>query len=86
MAWEASRAKGRRLVPRYFFTIRGRDRVKNDPDGTNLPDVVAALCYAEHKIQELRKETGYNDPTLVMLVKDEARQMVLCLPFFAGCA
>jgi hypothetical protein len=42
-----------------------------------LPDVAAALSYAERKILELRKESPYNDPALVMIVKDEARKMVL---------
>ena len=74
----------RRSVPRYFFTIRGRDRFKDDPHGTNLPDVAAALSNAERKIRELRKESGYNDPTLMMIVKDEAGQTVLSLPFFPG--
>jgi hypothetical protein len=50
-----------------------------------LPDVPAALSHAEHKIRELRKESPYNDPALVMIVKDEARKMVLSLPFFPGC-
>ena len=36
------------------------------------------------KIRELRKESGYNDPTLMMIVKDEAGQTVLSLPFFPG--
>jgi predicted ATPase len=36
-------------VPRYFFTIRGRDRIKDDHYGTNLPDVAAALSIAESK-------------------------------------
>ncbi len=72
-------------MQRYFFTIRGRDRVKDDPDGVNLPDLAAALSYARHRIRELRKENGYNDPALMMIVKDEARQMVLSLPFFPGC-
>jgi hypothetical protein len=61
------------------------DRVKDDPQGTNLPDVAAALSYAERKILELRKESPYSDPALVMIVKDEARKMVLFLPFFPGC-
>jgi hypothetical protein len=75
----------RRLVPRYFFTIRGWDRVKDDPHGTNLPDIAAALSNAERKIRELRKESGYNnDPTLMMIVKDEAGHTVLSLPFFPG--
>jgi hypothetical protein len=71
-------------VPRYFFTIRGRDRVKDDPHGTNLPDIAAAFSTAEGKIRELRKESGCTDPTLMMIVKDEAGQTVLFLPFFPG--
>jgi hypothetical protein len=72
-------------VPLYFFTIRGRDRVQNDPHGMSLLDVAAALSNAEDKIQELRKESGYNnDPTLMMIVKDEAGYTVLSLPFFPG--
>jgi hypothetical protein len=72
-------------VPRYFFTIRRPDRVRHDPLGTDLPDVAAALSYAERKIRELRKESPYNDPALMMIVKDEARKTVLSLPFFPGC-
>jgi hypothetical protein len=72
-------------VPRYFFTIPGRDRLKDDSHGTNLPDVAAALSNAERKIGELRKESGYNnDPTAMMIVKDEAGHTVLSLPFFPG--
>ena len=69
-----------RPVPQHFFTIRGRDRVENDPDGT----VAAALSYAESTIRELRKKSGWNDPTLMMFVQDQARQTVLSLPFFPG--
>ena len=72
-------------MPRYFFAIRGRDWVRDDPHGTNLPDIAAALSNAERKIRELRKESGYsNDPTLMMIVKDEAGHTVLSLPFFPG--
>jgi uncharacterized protein DUF6894 len=74
-----------RSVPRYFFTIQRWDRVEDDPNGTYLPDVVAALSYAEHTIRELRKESGYkDDPALMMIVKDHS-QTVLSLPFFPGC-
>jgi hypothetical protein len=73
-----------RSVQRYFFTIHGRDRVEDDPDGTYLPDVAAALSYAEFTIRKLRKKRGYNDLAL-MIVTDEARQTVLSLPFFPGC-
>ena len=53
-------------MPRYFFTVCRPGRVKHDPHGTNLPDVAAALSHAECKIVELRKESPYNDPALVM--------------------
>ena len=75
-------------MPQYFFTIRGRARVEDDPTGTDLPDVAAALSYAEYTIRELRNKSDYtynNDPALMMIVKDEARQTVLSLPFFPGC-
>ena len=69
---------------RYFFTIRGPDRVEDDPDGAYLPDAAAALTYAEYTIRELRKKDGWNDPALMMFVQDQARQTVLYLPFFPG--
>ena len=47
-------------MPRYFFTIHGRNRVEDDRDGTYLPDVAAALSYAEYTIRELRKKSGCN--------------------------
>ena len=72
-------------MPRYFFTIHGQDRVADDPEGTYLPDAAAALSYAEYTIRELRKKSDYNDLALMMLVKDQARQTVLSLPFFPGC-
>ena len=75
-------------MPRYFFSIHRGDQVEDDPDGTYLPDVAAALSFAEYTIRELRKKSGYtynNDPALMMIVKDEGRQTVLSLPFFPGC-
>ena len=73
-------------MPRYFFTILRQDRAQNDPDGTYLPDAEAALSYADHTIQELRKKNAYEgDPSLMMIVKDQAGQTVLSLPFFPGC-
>ena len=72
-------------MPRYFFTIHRRAKIEDDPAGTYLPDVAAALSYAEYTIRELCKKSGYtynNDPALMMIVKDHARQTVLSLPFF----
>ena len=72
-------------MPQYFFTIHGRDRVEDDPEGTYLPDVAAALSYAEYTIRELRKKGDYNDLALMMFVTDQTGQTVLSLPFFPGC-
>ena len=73
-------------MPQYFFTIHGREQVEDDPAGTCLPNVEAALSHAEYIIRELRKKSGYKDDlSLMMFVKDEAQQTVLSLPFFPGC-
>jgi hypothetical protein len=73
-------------MPRYFFTIHREDQVEDDPDGAFLPDEVSALSYAEHTIRELRKKSGYKDDlSLMMMVKNQAGQTVLSLPFFPGC-
>jgi hypothetical protein len=50
-----------------------------------LPDVAAALSYAEHTIQELRKESGYKDDLALMMIVKDHNQTVLSLPFFPGC-
>jgi hypothetical protein len=73
-----------RFMQRYFFTIRGRDLVGNDLEDRYLPDVAAALSYAEHSIQKLRRKSNCIDLALTMLVQDQARQTVLFLPFFPG--
>jgi hypothetical protein len=76
--------KKARSVARYFFTIRGRCLVEDDPHGTDLPDIASAFSTAEGKIRELRKERVCTDPTLMMVVKDEAGQSIALLPFFPG--
>ena len=74
-------------MPRYSFTIRWLDRIKeDDPHVTDLPNVAAALSYAERRIGELQNESRYDRPGIMMVVKDEARQTVLFLPFLAACA
>jgi hypothetical protein len=46
----------------------------------------AALSYADYTIRGLRKKSGYEDDlSLMMIVKDQAGQTVLSLPFFPGC-
>ena len=72
---------------RYFFTIRDLDRmVKDDPHGTDLPNVADALFYAERSITELRHELGYDNPRPIMIVQDKDRHSVWSLPFRPACA
>jgi hypothetical protein len=74
-------------MPQYFFIIRASDtEIEDDPDGTDLPDLGAALSHAERTIRELQKESEYKPPGPMMIVMDEARQVVLALPFSPGCA
>jgi hypothetical protein len=73
-------------MPRYFFTIHGRKQVEDNPAGAYLPDAKAALSCAAFIIRELRKNNDYvDDPSLMMIIKDEVGQTVSSLPFFPGC-
>jgi hypothetical protein len=56
-------------VPRYFFKIQTSDgELKDDLHGTNLSNVAAGRSYAERTIKELRSESGYDAPRLMMIV------------------
>ena len=74
-------------MAQYFFNIQSSDmEAEDDPHGTNLPDLAAALSHAERAIKELQKHRKYRPPGPMMIVTDEAGQTVLALPFFPGCA
>jgi hypothetical protein len=69
-------------VPRYFFTVgRSEREILLDPRGTLLPSIDAARLQAQRKIQKLRGQSGYDDPALIMQVKDETHRTILFLPF-----
>jgi hypothetical protein len=74
-------------MPQYFFIVYGSDTdAADDRQGMDLPDLGAALSYAERTIRERQAEGGYRPPGPMMIVTDEAGQTVLTLPFFPGCA
>jgi hypothetical protein len=50
-----------------------------------LQDVSAALDYACRIVRELSAK-GYNDPGLLVSVRNEMREIVLSVPFLAACA
>ena len=71
---------------RYFFDIRSQCHAHHDEQGKLLPDDAAALNYACHLIRQLKAGGEYDDPGLMIEVRNEMRQMVLAIPFLAACA
>jgi hypothetical protein len=71
-------------MPQYFFTIHGQDRVADDPEGTYLPDVAAALSYAEYTIRGLRKKSGYKRSSSDDVRKGSSRADGFVLAVFPG--
>jgi hypothetical protein len=74
------------VVPEYFFAIRRSDQEHPDEHATALNDNAAALDYACHMVRQLRANGGYDDPRLVVTVKNEMSQIVLSIPFLPACA
>lgn len=46
----------------------------------------AALDYACDLVRQLKKAGGYDDPGLVVLVRDERGRLIFWIPFPAACA
>jgi hypothetical protein len=74
------------VVPEYFFAMRRSDQEHLDEHATALNDNAAALDYACHMVRKPRANGGYDDPRLVVTVKNEMSQIVLSIPFFPACA
>jgi len=74
-------------MPRYLFLIQASDtETEGDHHEANLPDLEAARTYAERSIRKLLKDGGYQHPGPMMMVMNEAGQIVLSFPFFPACA
>jgi uncharacterized protein DUF6894 len=83
---DASNNGRERELPQYLFVIRWSDHEEDDERGTALEDDAAALDYACRMVRELRASGGYDDPGLVLNVRNEMREIVLSVPFLAACA
>jgi len=75
----------RATMPQYSFTIRSCDHERKDEHRVVLRDVSAALDYACRMVRELTA-SGYNDPGLLVIVRNEMRQRVLSIPSLPACA
>jgi hypothetical protein len=71
-------------VQRYFFDVRSSDHEDDDTNGTLLSDNAAALNYADRLIRELKEGGRYNDPNLMVVVRDGMKKVVLSIPFLAA--
>jgi hypothetical protein len=72
-------------MPQYSFTIRSSDHEHKAERCVVLQDVAAALDHACRIVRELSAK-GYNDPGLLVSVRNEMREIVLSVPFLAACA
>ena len=73
-------------MPQYYFAFRSYDGNHKEEHCAALPDVAAALDYACRMIWELSLNGRYNDPGLVVSVRNEMGERVLSVPFLAACA
>ena len=73
-------------MPRYYFTIRWSDHEDIDPQGAELADDYVALDYACRMIRRLQASGGYDDPSLMLEVRNEKREIALSIPFQPACA
>jgi hypothetical protein len=71
-------------MPQYYFTIRSGDREHEDEHSAVLQDAAAAFDYACRLVRELNGR--YNDPGLLVSVRNEMRETVLSVPFLPACA
>ena len=73
-------------MPQYYFTIRWSDDEDIDPHGSDLADDDAALDYACRMIRQLQASGGYDDPGLMLEVRNVRRETVLFIPFLPAYA
>jgi hypothetical protein len=73
-------------LPQYVFTIRSGERLYGPPLVASLEDDTAAIGYACELVRNLKKSSGYDDPNLLVRIKDERRAVAFSVPFLAASA
>jgi hypothetical protein len=88
VGWDASAPVTglRRLVmPRYYIDVRSHFTTNEDPDGVELPDIVAAKTEALKMGARLLEDWGALPPTysnaIVIEIVDEDFKPVLVIPY-----
>ncbi len=73
-------------MPEYVFTIRSGERLHGAPRIASFDDDTAAIGYACELVRNLKNNSGYDDPNLLVKIKDECRSVAFSIPFRAACA
>ena len=69
------------MMPLYYLHIRNGDKLEVDPDGTELPDLNAAVAEALKVARELLGEVNDLRRDAVIEIADGAGRTVLTVPF-----
>ena len=69
------------MMPLYYLHIRNGDKLEVDPDGTELPDLDAALAEAVKVARELVDEVHDLGRDAVIEVADGSGETILTVPF-----
>jgi hypothetical protein len=77
----STRRKFLAMMPLYYLHIRNGDKLELDPDGTELPDIDAALAEALKVACELAAEIPEYDGSTLMEITDGDGQTALTVPF-----
>jgi hypothetical protein len=69
------------MMPLYYLHIRNGDKLEVDPDGTELPDLEAALTEALKVARELMDEVADLGRDAVIEVANGSGETVFIVPF-----
>ena len=68
-------------MPRFYFVIRWHEMTRDDPHGTELPNNTAALDFALRTVRKLKQGGIYEEPGILLIVRDEAGEQIFAIPF-----
>jgi hypothetical protein len=54
---------------------------RDDPHGTELPNNTAALDFALRTVRKLKQGGIYEEPGILLIVRNEAGEQIFAIPF-----
>lgn len=69
------------MMPLYYLHIRTGNKLEVDPDGTELPDLDAALAEAMKVARELVGEVADLGRDAVIEIADGSGETIIAVPF-----